>query len=63
MVGKDSKSKYTFSIPVPQKEIDDSEWAVRKMIQALDFLGYKEVIIKVDQESSLNAVVDRVRTF
>ena len=50
LVGKDSKSKYTFAIPVPQKGIDDTEWAVRKIIQIIEFLGYKEIIIKVDQE-------------
>ena len=49
MVGKDSKSKYTFAIPVPQKGIDDTEWAVRQIIQIIEFLGYKEVVIKVDQ--------------
>ena len=63
LVGRDSKSKYVFSIPVPQKGIDDTEWSVRTMVQAIDFLGYKEIILKVGQESSLNAVVDKVRMF
>ena len=52
-----------FAIPVAQKGIDDTEWSVRKMVQAIYFMGYKEIIAKVDQESSLNAVVDTERTF
>ena len=63
LVGKDSKSKYLFAVPVPQKGIDGDEWAVRKVIQMVEFLGYERIIIKCDQESALKAVVDKVRSY
>ena len=62
MVIKDDKSKYVFSVPVPQKGIDDTEWAVRRFIQSLEFLGYTRCLIKCDQESSLKKVVQHVKT-
>ena len=30
LVMKDSKSKYTFSVPVPAKGVDDNHWAVKR---------------------------------
>ena len=51
MVMKDEKSKYLFAIPVPAKRTGEDEWAVKRMIQALDFLGYSELLMKSDQES------------
>ena len=35
MVIKDDKSKYVFNAPVPQKGIDDTEWAVRRCMRSL----------------------------
>ena len=46
LVMKDSKSKYLFTVPVPQKGLDDHEWAVRRTVQAVDFLGYSHLIMK-----------------
>ena len=51
MVMKDEKSKYLFAIPVPVKGTGEDEWAVKRMIQALEFLGYSELLMKSDQES------------
>ena len=62
MVIKDDKSKYVFSVPVPQKGIDDTEWVVRRFIQSLEFLGYTRCLIKCAQESSLKKVVQHVKT-
>ena len=42
MAIKDSVSKYTFAVPVPVKGLGENEWAVRQLIKAIEFLGYKE---------------------
>ena len=57
LVLRDSRSKYLFTIPVPQKGLDDREWAVRRVVQAVDFLGYSNIMMKCDQENSLKAVI------
>ena len=61
LVCKDTKSKYIFTIPVPQKGVDDTEYAVRKMLWVIGFLGYTRVMLKADQESSIQAVFKRVK--
>ena len=63
LVIKDTMSKYTFCVPVPKKGRDENEWAVSRVIQALEFLGYSKMILKCDQESSLKAVIEAVKSF
>ena len=41
MAVKDSVSKYTFAVPVPVKGLGENEWAVRQLIKAIEFLGYR----------------------
>ena len=61
MVIRDEKSKYMFTIPVPQKGVDDQEYSVRRLIECLDFMGYTNFLVKIDQESSLAKVVEKVK--
>ena len=63
LVVKDVLSKYTFCVPVPRKGRDENEWAVSRLIQILEFLGYSNMLLKCDQESSLKAVIDAVKAF
>ena len=63
LVMKDSKSKYTFGIPVPTKGVDDQHWAVKRLLQAIDFLGYPHIVLKCDQESALKAVIESAKTY
>ena len=61
MVVKDSMSKYLFAVPVPVKGLGENEWAVRRLIASLEFLGYNALLVKSDQESPLGAVVKSAR--
>ena len=63
MAVKDAVSKYTFAVPVPVKGLGKDEWAVRQLIKAIEFLGYKDILIKCDQESGLTAVVEKTRVY
>ena len=62
LVGRDAKSRVCTAIPVPQKGIDQDEWAVREGLRFLELLGYTSVVLKSDQESALGVVLRRLRT-
>ena len=63
LVMKDDKSKYLFAVPIPQKGVENTEWAVRRVIHAIKFLGYHKIIVKGDQEGGLKTVIDAARAF
>ena len=51
LVGRDRKSKVPIAISVPSKGIDADEYAVRRILRYLNFLGYGKTLLKSDQES------------
>ena len=57
LVGHDSRSKACAAIPVPQKGLDPEEYSVREALKYIDFLGYQSLIVKTDQEASLDYLV------
>ena len=57
LVGRDRKSKCYAAIPVPCKGVDEGEYATRRVLRFLDFLGYDKVILKSDQEYALGKVL------
>ena len=61
LVCRDNKSKVPAAISVPSKGVDENEYAVRRVLRFLDFLGYEKVILKSDQESAMKAVLSSVR--
>ena len=46
LVGRDRKSKCYVAIAVPSKGLDEAEYATRRVLRFLDFLGYEKVILK-----------------
>ena len=50
LVLKDTHSGYTFGIPVPQKGVDPDEWAVRRIIQVIDFLSHPKSCRRVTKK-------------
>ena len=50
----DSKPKYVAAEIVPEKGLN--EYAVRRVAQVINRLGYRRVIIKSDQEASIVAL-------
>ena len=61
LVGRDSHARVYWSCPVPQKGLDNEEYAVRQTLRFLDFLGYNNLVLKSDQEPALGAVLKKVR--
>ena len=61
MVIKDGRSKAVFPIPVLQKGLDADEYSTRNMLRVLDFMGYAEVILKSDQETALDKVIESAK--
>ena len=59
---RNAKSRVCTAIQVPQKGIDQDEWAVREGLRFLELLGYTSVVLKSDQESALGVVLRRLRT-
>ena len=58
---KDQTSKCVYHVPVPQKGIDPEEYSVRQLLKILDYLGYSEVVLKCEQESALEKVIDAAK--
>ena len=58
---KDRSSKCVFGIPVPQKGIDPHDWSVRQVKRCIDFLGYNAVVLRCDQESAVDKVIESVK--
>ena len=56
LVGRDRRSRCYMVVPVPQKGVDPDEYSVRRGLRYLEFLGYKTVILKSDQEASLGKI-------
>ena len=59
LIMKDNKSKAVFADVVPQKGINS--YAIERMVQNLDILGYSRFILKRDQEPSIAALQKAVR--
>ena len=53
LVVKDSKSKAIFAHVVRRKGVDDDEYAVRRLVEDVNWLGYSKVILKCDGERAI----------
>ena len=45
------------SSPVPQKGIDSDEYSTRRVLRFLEFLGYRDLVLKSDQKAALGKVL------
>ena len=63
LVGRDRKSRFPRVIPVPQKGRDEEDYTIKQMLKLMSFLGYPGVILKSDQESALDAVIEAVKGY
>ena len=59
---RDRTSRCYASFSVPQKGVDPDEYATRRTLKFLEFLGWESVILKTDQESALAAVISSVKS-
>ena len=59
LIIKDCQSKCIIAFAVPKKGKD--EYVVQRVLQALAFLGHRELIFKTDQEPAICALIDEVR--
>ena len=57
LVGRDRRFRVYNVVPVTQKGDDESEYATRRVLRFLDFLGYESVGLKSDQEVALGKVL------
>ena len=60
LIVQDRKSKGIWSHPVPSKGVTHP-YPARALMTELDFMGYKRVILKSDQEPSIVALCDAVK--
>jgi hypothetical protein len=60
LIVRDRKSRSTWSHPVPSKGIEHP-WPARALMNDLDMMGCKRVILKSDQEPSITALVNSVK--
>ena len=61
LVGRDKKSKVLCAISVPCKGVDENEYALKRVLRFLDFLGYENIILESDRESTMKSVFSSVR--
>ena len=59
LTGHDNKSKAAFCYAVPQKGVDDN--VVQRVVQDLDNIGYKEIVLKSDQEPAILSLMESVK--
>ena len=57
LCGRDRRSRMYASIPVPQKGVDSDEYSTRRVLRFLEFLGYRDLVLKSDQEAALGKVL------
>ena len=50
-------------VAVPNKGVDPDEYATRRCIRCLKFLGSQKLVIKSDQEPALNNVISSINAF
>ena len=62
LVGRDRRSRVYNVVPVPQKGDGENEYATRRVLRFLEFLGYEKVVIKSDQEVALGKVLRNAKT-
>ena len=60
-MGRDRKSRCYSAIAVPSKGVGEDEYATRRVLRFLEFLGYEKVILKSDQEAALGTVLRSAR--
>eukprot|EP00973_Karenia_brevis_P091878 12409601-Karenia_brevis.AAC.1 len=60
LVARDSKSGATMSMWVPAKGVGH-QWVVRRLAVWIDSLGYGRIILKSDQEESIQALQKAVK--
>ena len=60
IAGRESISKTVIGIMVPEKGADQ-EWAAAELAKEIDQMGYKRLIVRCDQESSLRAVATEAK--
>ena len=60
LIVKDRRSKAIWSVPVPAKGTTHP-YPARALVNILDSMGYKRVILKSDQEASIKALCEVVK--
>ena len=60
LIIKDCQSKCIIAFAVPKKGKGE-EYVVQRVLQALAFLGHRELIFKTDQEPAICSLIDEVR--
>ena len=61
LVCRDRNSRCYNAFSVPHKGVDSDEYAVRRSLKFLEFLGYESLILKTDQESALSKVIAGIK--
>ena len=59
-IARDSKTSCTFATWVPSKGTSQG-WVVKRILYFINGLGYPEVIVKSDQEPSIEAVQEAIK--
>ena len=57
LVVKDARSKTIFAHVVRRKGVDDDEYAVRRLAEDVNWLGYSKVILKCDGERAITRLM------
>ena len=60
LVAKDRHSRAVWAFVVPAKGVQEP-YGVKKLLEALQWTGYRRLILKSDQEPSIRAVCDQVK--
>ena len=60
LIVRDARSKSMAAIPVKHKGAED--WTLKETLRFMEFLGYTNVIMKSDQEKSLEALFNKIRS-
>ena len=62
LVGRDRHSMAVWASPVPHKGVAQSDHGVNRLRDWLNEAGYQRVIVKSDQEPSIKAVINAVKS-
>ena len=62
LVIKDARSRVCAAIPMPKKGLDADDCSLKESLRCLEFLGYTSVVMKSDQEKTLKALFNKVKT-
>ena len=57
LVAKGTKSKAAFAHVVRRKGVEDDEYAVRRLVEDVNWLGYSKIILKCDGERAITRLL------